>query len=225
MNDFSPTTPTAALHTTSDEDLARRVQAGCADSFNELAARLRPRLLFVLRRRLQNEADAEDIAQKTLLRAYEKMSLYDPARKFSPWLFTIALRLAADHHRKRQRTPPTQTPGESASAVADPQPTPAQQAITQEQSTDLWALAEQHLKPDQWTALWLLYGEGQTVKEIAQTLGRTAVSVRVFLFRARKTLAPHLAKYSEFVENTGAVDQKTPDIAIPSTPQVVRAES
>ncbi len=219
MNDLSSTTPTAALHATSDEDLARRVQAGCADSFNELAARLRPRLLFVLRRRLRNEADAEDVAQKTLLRAYEKIDIYNPARKFTPWLFTIALRLATDHHRHRQRIPHTQTPGESASAVADPQPTPAQQAIVQEQATDLWALAEKHLKPDQWTALWLLYGEGHTVKEVAQALGRTAVSVRVLLFRARKMLAPHLTKYTE------AVDQKTTNIATPSTPQVVRSES
>ncbi len=218
MNDSSSTTSTTALHATSDEELARRVQAGCADSFNELAARLRPRLLFVLRRRLQNEADAEDVAQKTLLRAYEKIALYNPTRKFTPWLFTIALRLAANHQRQRQRLPQTQTPGESASGVADPSPTPAQQAIAQEQSTDLWALAEKHLKPDQWTALWLLYGEGHTVKEIAQALGRTAVSVRVLLFRARKTLAPHLAKYSE------VVGQKTPNIATPSTPQVVRAE-
>ena len=219
MNTSSSTTPTAALHATSDEDLARRVQAGCVDSFNELAARLRPRLLFVLRRRLQNEADAEDVAQKTLLRAYEKINLYNPTRKFSPWLFTIALRLATDHHRKRQRTPPVQTSGESASAIVDPQPTPAQQAIAHEQSTDLWALAEQVLKPEQWTALWLLYGEGQTVKEIAQTLGRTAVSVRVLLYRARKTLAPNLAKYSE------AVEKQSTDFATPSTPQVVRAES
>ena len=219
MNDSSSTAPTAALHATSDEDLARCVQAGCADSFNELAARLRPRLLFVLRRRLQNEADAEDVAQKTLLRAYEKINLYNPTRKFTPWLFTIALRLAADHHRQRQRLPQTQTPGESASAVADPSPTPAQQAIAQEQSTDLWALAAKYLKPDQWTALWLLYGEGHTVKEIAQALGRTAVSVRVLLFRARKTLAPHLAEYPE------AVEKQTAAPTIPSTPHVVRAET
>ncbi len=217
MNNSSVTTPTATLHATSDEDLARRVQDGCADSFNELVARLQPRLLFVLRRRLQHEADAEDVAQKTLLRAYEKIDLYDPTRKFSPWMFTIAFRLAADHYR--QRKIPTEPTGESASAVADPQPTPAQQAINHEQSSGLWTLAHRHLNPDQWTALWLLYGEGQTVREIAQTLNRTNVSIRVLLYRARKTLAPHLAAYAE-------IDDEEPvGFVAPIAPQAVRAES
>jgi len=217
MNDFSSATPTATLYATSDEDLARRAQEGCADSFNELAERFRPRLLFMLRRRFLNEADAEDIAQKTLLRTYEKISLYKPTRKFSPWLFTIAIRLAADHHRQRKL--PTELTGENVSKIVDPRPTPAQQAIASEKSTNPWTLAQQILKPDQWTALWLLYGEGQTVKEIAQTLGRTTVSVRVLLYRARKTLTPHLAKYSE------AVEIETTDFSAPPTPQVVRAKS
>ena len=222
MKDSSHTTCTAALHAASEEDLACRVQDGCADSFNELAERFRPRLMFVLRRRLQNEADAEDVAQKTLLRAYEKIDLYDLTRKFSPWLFTIALRLAADHHR--QQKIPTHPTGESASAVVDPQPNPTQQAITNEQSNHLWSHAQRLLKPDQWTALWLFYGEGQTVREIAQSLGRTTVSVRVLLYRARKILTPHLAKYTESVDNNIADEGSTEFICSP-TPQVVRAES
>jgi len=222
MNDSSPTLPTATLHAASDEDLACRVQDGCADSFTELVKRLQPRLLFVLRRRLQHHADAEDVAQKTLLRAYEKIHLFNPTRKFSPWLFTIALRLAADHHRQRKLK--TQQPGESASAVVDPQPNPAQLAIHREAAKDLWELAYRILKPDQWTALWLFYGEGQTVREIAQTLRRTTVSIRVLLYRARKALTPHLAKYSETVDNEPA-QLDTLSGVTPAVPQIARAES
>ncbi len=221
MNDSSHATSTDDLQAASEEDLAGRVQEGCADSFTELVARLQPRLLFVLRRRMRHEADAEDVAQKTLLRAYEKIHLYDPARKFSPWLFTIAIRLAADHYR--QRKIPTEPTSETASTIVDPQPTPTQQAITREQSDDLWALARRLLKPDQWTALWLLYGEGQTVREIASTLDRTSVSIRVLLYRARKKLTPHLAKYSEIAGEKIADDQPAGFITSIAT-QVVRAE-
>ncbi len=215
MSESAPASITT-LHTASEEDLACRARDGCADCFNELAKRLQPRLLFVLQRRVRDHADAEDLVQKTLLRAYEKISLYDPARKFSPWLFTIALRLAADHHRKSKL--PTET-GESTSALADPAPSPTQRAIQHEDASNIWVLAEGVLKPDQWSALWLLYGEGHSVREIAKTLRRTTVSVRVMLYRARKSLAPHLAAYTEIT------DSEKDDMVTPTVLQFVRAES
>ncbi len=220
MNDSSAHNQASKLADVSEEDLARRVQEGCASSFSELAQRLQPRLLFVLRRRLGHYADAEDVTQKTLLRAFEKIHLYNPKQKFSPWLFTIALRLATDHHRKKQL--PT-TAGEPAYSVIDSQPNPMQQAIEQETSQDLWSMAEKILKPDQWTALWLSYGEGQTVKEIAKSLNRTTVSVRVLLHRARKALVPHLAKFAE-LESFEATDRSAADCAAASTLQFARAE-
>ncbi|MGI9428849.1 MAG: RNA polymerase sigma factor [Bythopirellula sp.] len=215
MNDSSATT-SAALHAASEEDLACRVQAGCKESFNELARRLQPRLMYVLRRRLQHESDAEDVAQKTLWRAYEKIHLYNASRKFSPWLFTIAIRLAADHYRLRRL--PTDPTGEAAATVIDPAPAPDQTAITSEHSSEIWELAQRLLKPDQWTALWLLYGEGQTTREIAKALNRTTVSIRVLLYRARKTLTPHLKVYTETAD-----DQREEFVA--SALQVARAES
>jgi len=221
LNDSSPATPTAAHPAASEEDLASRVQDGCVDSFNELVARLQPRLLFVLRRRLKHEVDAEDIAQKTLLRAYEKIHLYDPTRKFSPWLFTLAFRLVADHYRLRKI--PTEPTDEFSTVIVDPQPTPVQLAINSEQSSDLWKVVQRHLKPEQWTALWLLYGEGQTAREIAQTLGRTTVSTRVLLYRARKKLAPHLAKFAKTTNKF--TDDQQADFVTRTAPQAVRAES
>ncbi|MEM8946198.1 MAG: sigma-70 family RNA polymerase sigma factor [Planctomycetota bacterium] len=209
------------LSAASEEDLACRVQDGCKASFSELARRLQPRLLFVLRRRLGNASDAEDVAQKTLLRAFEKIRLYDPTLKFSPWLFTIAIRLATDHHRKTQ-LPIAST--EPALQVADPRPGPAEVAVRREYCESIWTLAEQILKPDQWTALWLLYGEGQTVREVARSLNRTTVSVRVLVHRARKKLAPHLAKF-ESRANTTTVDNEPKPLNQSATLHVVRAES
>lgn len=211
--------------TKSEEDLACRVQAGCATSFTELAERMQPRLLFVLRRRLGHEADAEDVAQNTLMRAFEKIQLYNPKQKFSPWLFTIALRLATDYHRKKQL--PT-TPNDAELSITDPQPSPAQQAMDQEKSNDLWTLAEKVLKPDQWTALWLLYGEGQSVKEIAQSLNRTSVSIRVLLHRARKILTPHLAKFAEWQSDEADCvtnERVSSSAAQPTTLLVARTEA
>ena len=207
-----------ALHAASEEDLACRVQDGCADSFDELAKRIQPRLMFVLRKRLGHQYDAEDVAQRTLLRVFEKIQQYDSRQKFSPWLFTIAIRLATDHQRKK--TLPT-TANDPSLSVIDSQPTPAQQVATQEKHDDLWAVAQRVLKTDQWTALWLLYGEGQTVSEVATSLNRSAVSVRVLLHRARKKLTPHLAQY---MADSAAELPETPEPNSATLP-IARAES
>ena len=165
--------------------------------------------MHVLRRRLRSLADAEDLTQLTLLRAYQRIDRYDPRRRFSAWLFTIALRLSVDHHR-RQRA----VCGEAAlGGVADARPDPAEAASDRERRNDLWDIAERVLTPDQWTALWLHYGEDQTAAEIANVLGRSAMHVRVLLYRARKALAPHLTHHTE--PESAKDDRAEPAIGIP----------
>ncbi|WP_438448497.1 RNA polymerase sigma factor SigY [Gorillibacterium sp. sgz5001074] len=46
---------------------------------------------------------AEDLAQETMLRAMEKIRLYNGQSKFSSWLITIGTRLYIDSLRKRKR--------------------------------------------------------------------------------------------------------------------------
>lgn len=175
-----------------DEQLAERVQSGCAESFAELDRRLRPRLLHVLTRRLPTREDAEDVVQQTLLRVFEKIGLYDIRQRLSPWVFTIAVRLAAQQTRRKNL--PMGQEAERQLELIDDTAAPDEQASRREERDNLWTLADRVLKTEQWTALWLFYGEEQSLKEVAQSLGRTKTSVSVLLFRARKMLLPHLKK-------------------------------
>lgn len=181
----------------SDEQLAARVQQGCAASFTALDERLRPRLLHVLSRRLPTREDAEDVVQQTLLRVFEKIHLYDPQQRLSPWVFTIGLRLAAQHMRRK--IIPVCHENEYQD-FPDRGSSPEHEVTSREERDQLWALADRLLSPEQWTALWLFYGEEQSVREIAQSLGRTKTSVSVLLFRARRTLMPHLKKLTQVDE-------------------------
>jgi RNA polymerase sigma-70 factor (ECF subfamily) len=57
-----------------------------------------------------------------------------------------------------------------------------------ERRTDLErALA--HLKPRERMLLWLAYGQGESHKDIATTLGLKTGSIKLLLFRARRKLA------------------------------------
>ena len=57
------------------------------------------RMAFVM---LRNEADAEDAAQETFLRAYRKLASFRSESKFSTWLTSIVLNEARARLRRRK---------------------------------------------------------------------------------------------------------------------------
>ena len=198
MADSQPATPeprSARAASPSDEALAAAVQGGCVASYEELDRRYRGRLVHLLRRRVPagGDAAAEDLAQATLWTAYQKIDRFDPGRRFSTWLFTIACRKAIDAHRAAARRPAWG--GAATAAAPDPGPGPLGRAIRREQSDaagGLWEIADRVLTAPQWTALWLHYGEDQTPAEVARAMGVPAVNARVLLHRARNKLAKAL---------------------------------
>jgi RNA polymerase sigma-70 factor, ECF subfamily len=170
-----PKPPTAA---TSAEELAVRARAGSRVSFDELVTRYRPRLVAFLARRLADPADAEDVAQETFLRAYDRLAQYDPSRPFATWLFAIGKNAAANHAIARSRR-----------AARDRDSRPAGAAIEDGAgASDLWQRARAILSPDAYRMLWLRYAQGLTVREVAAELDRSSVAVKVMLFRARRRL-------------------------------------
>ncbi|GIL14916.1 MAG: hypothetical protein BroJett039_00890 [Chloroflexota bacterium] len=46
---------------------------------------------------LNKRADALDVTQDALVRAYDALASFDSTRLFAPWLFTIVTRLALNH--------------------------------------------------------------------------------------------------------------------------------
>jgi len=211
--------------TQSDEALARRAASGCADSFAELDRRYRPRLLLLMRRRVGNAHDAEDLTQHTLARAYERIDAYDPARPFKPWLFTIAIRLSIDLLRRPANQPHAEVYPETVPVSADPHAA-AEAAEQAERRSGVWALADRVLDPRQRTLLWLAYVEQLAPAQIGKALGMTAVHARVSLHRARKALAPHVAHLHDPPPHHQPVGSKRarPEATLRLTPALEGAE-
>jgi RNA polymerase sigma-70 factor (ECF subfamily) len=172
-------------------ELARRAHGGCADSFAELSRRFRPRLLNLLKVRLGGRhLDAEDVAQEALAKAFRHLDRFNPRYCFSTWLYTIAIRLAHDHIRSQRRRPP-QVSLIDAQDIAN-EPTAAAQLQRQEDIDNIWQTAKRLLPDAQFNALWLRYGEGLSTIDVARTMQRTRIGVRVLLHRARLTLVDEL---------------------------------
>ena len=168
--------------TNTDEELARRAQAGSSSALAELLVRHRPGLVRFLQGRVRRPQDSEDLAQEALLRACRYLDRHDADRPFGPWLLTIAANLAVSHWRALRPT----TDIDHAD-VAAPE-SGFHQADIQERAQELWRLAREHLSPRQYEAMWLHYAREHSVKEVARDLGLTQIHVRVLLFRARGKL-------------------------------------
>ncbi|MBN1589495.1 MAG: sigma-70 family RNA polymerase sigma factor [Pirellulales bacterium] len=187
--------------------LVRRAQRGDRGALEELARRCRPKLVHLLHRRVGCWADAEDIAQQALCRAFERIDQHDGRRSFSGWLYRIALRAAADHRRK-----PRPEPGLDAGQLTDGRADGAEKAAHDAELRDnLWNTAHRVLSDDQYAALWLRYAEDLPIKEVARALRRLPIATRVLLHRARERLAPHVVAIAEadfmeadFARNVGS---------------------
>ncbi len=168
------------------EELAALARAGSRTSFDELVQRLRPGLVAFLARRVPSAAEAEDVAQETFLRAYERLDRYDPARPFPTWLFTIGKTVAANHVEAGTRRAAHEQ-ASAAEPVVPPAPEIAE-AADAARANDLWRRAAEVLPAGTYRVLWLRYVQNRSVREIAAEMDRSSVAIKVMLFRARRRL-------------------------------------
>ena len=179
----------------SDAELARAARAGSLVAFDRLVERWHDSLQRFLWMRLGRRADAEELTQEAFVRAWRELARYDERWRFSTWLFTLAKRLAISHERARLvRLGRGGSPqGVEALAELGVEAEPWAEAARREERARLWRLAARVLTREQRSALWLRYAEDQEIEEIAVVLGKRRGTVRGLLFRARTTLARHLA--------------------------------
>ena len=88
----------------SDEALIAAVASGDGGALGELCRRWE-RPLFQFIHRHTGGRDVEDLYQETWLRVVRAARRFDPERRFSTWLFQIALNLCRDWHRRRPPDP------------------------------------------------------------------------------------------------------------------------
>jgi RNA polymerase sigma-70 factor (ECF subfamily) len=142
---------------------------------------VRPALLAMTRlaRRLAPEAEAEDVVQDSLARAWEKWSSYDAARGTpTVWLLAITADRARDARRSKIRR---------LRLVDDTAQLPEVPTSAKTPDPDL-DRAISNLPTRQQLAVQLHYFVGLTVSECAQVMDCSAGTVKSTLFDARTRL-------------------------------------
>lgn len=168
----------------SEVRLVHAARNGDHDAFGELVLRYERRVLKVVRRFVPELELASDLVQESFLRAYERIEQFDPARRFGPWLFRLAVNLTYDHLRKvrrRGRWALFSDVSEDRSpdpAVADPR---VEMDLSQEVRVVLAEIPEAYR-----TVLILRDLEGFCTSEVAAVTDRSEATIRWRLAEARK---------------------------------------
>jgi RNA polymerase sigma-70 factor (ECF subfamily) len=172
-------------------ELAREAaQAGARREFEERLAECGRLAYRVARGVLRNTADAEDVAQEALLRAYKSFDrLRDPSR-FRGWLVRISFRIALDRLRSAKRR--EQRDMLWSQPAHQPPPVTVEDVAASNQFQSHLERALEELPEKLRLALVLSAVEGHTIEEIASLVGIPVGTVKSRIFIARKKLAEKL---------------------------------
>ncbi len=189
-----------------DVQLMLRVRQGEGDAvaFEQLIAGYQTRLLRVLQHIVGSDAVAEDLVQEVFLRVWRARKNYQPAAKFSTWLFHIAHNVASNALRDRRRRKEYQihsSTSESTASMSLEQMAMAASAGMPVRKLDLAERASivrtavEALSERQRMALLLCNFERLSYQEIAETMDLSVQAVKSLLSRARVNLKTLLQPY------------------------------
>ncbi len=176
---------------TSDEGLALQASRGDEEAFSLLVRRYgKPLYSFILRYHPDRD-DCDDLFQETWMRVLANLHRFEPERRFSTWLFQIALNQCRDLARRgevRARYRAAQ------SAVEHQKRTPDVEEAAQAREV-LEAVREMPVSHKE--VLLLRYYNGFSEAEAADILGCPRGTVKSRLHQAIKTMRARLAPEKE----------------------------
>ena len=172
-----------------DEGLLTAIAAGDRAAFEALLGLHLDAIHAYLFRLTGSRADAEDLAQETFLRVWQKAGRYQPGRvKVTTWLHTIAHRLAIDSFRRKRELPEA-----GNLEVSDPLTDPAVLQAAEEQQR-LLDQALSALPERQRAAILLCQVQGFSNAQAAEILDVKVRALESLLARARRGLREALSR-------------------------------
>ncbi|HSG81749.1 MAG TPA: sigma-70 family RNA polymerase sigma factor [Gemmatimonadota bacterium] len=192
-----------------DRELVVRALDGEEAAFRELLERFRRPVFSLIYRMIGDREQAEDLAQESFVKAFNNLDSYNPAYRFSSWLFKIANNHAIDHLRRARLSTVSihgsphaanaQREEETRIVLESHDESPEQEIMALELGTEI-EQAIARLRPDYRTAVILRHVESRPYEEIAEIMDVPIGTVKTFLHRARAELREALQHLKESEE-------------------------
>lgn len=175
----------------SDASLLHSAQAGNAAAFEQLIA---PHIASVRRFAFafsRHWADADDLAQEALLKAFDALGSFEARASLDTWLFTITRNVCHDYYRSRagqaRKREDALEDDHSSDAPPDLLEPPDELLVAKDRVERLWLQIKQ-LAPEFRVPLVLYEIEGLSYEEIAKIERVPVGTIRSRLARGRQRL-------------------------------------
>jgi RNA polymerase sigma-70 factor, ECF subfamily len=162
-----------------------RARRGDQQAFARLVEAYQGPVYNLAYRMLGNSTEAEDATQETFVRVYTKLHTYQPDRKLSSWVFSIASHYCIDRLRRRGHTTLLSLDEDPlVTVLPSGEQGPEASALSSEARDEIQAMVAQ-LAPAYRVPLILRYWQDMSYQEIADVMGLSVQAVKSRLHRAR----------------------------------------
>ncbi|HLT34801.1 MAG TPA: sigma-70 family RNA polymerase sigma factor [Enhygromyxa sp.] len=191
----------------SDPSSAREMEAAARREFEQTALPLLDNLYGAAMWLTRDQAEAEDLVQDSMVRAYRFWDTFKQGTNIKAWLFTILRNTFINgyHRRGRARKFETEVHGQmrsvgptAALAYSTSQPPGPEEVVSKQITTARIREALDSLPPDYRVAVILADLEGLSYKEIADAMDCPIGTVMSRIYRGRKLL--HKLLYDHALE-------------------------
>lgn len=181
-----------------EQMLVATAKEGCPRALEQIYLRNHNRIFHLALRYVRSREDAEDVAQDTFLKAFDRIRTFeaDFGAGFEAWINRICIHCAIDYLRARKRHGQALT---SLDALPQdpPSPTPSPEQITLDQGVShLVQSAVTKLPSRQQVIFSLRYREHLKIRQIAVRLDCSEGNVRSHLFRTTVRLRRAFRAYA-----------------------------
>lgn len=187
-----------------ENEVIRRAKNGDVKVFNYLYKKYKIAVYGYFLKKVNNKSVAEDLTQEAFLKLYNNFSRFDESKyKFYTFLLANTKQVYIDHVKK-SNTYQGKFENDVTSIVEltenESEPYDIDEEMLEE---DIKALREliNGLCDSQRIAIEMIYFENKSYKEVAERLGKTELSVKSIVYRAKKNLRQNMKeKYPEMDE-------------------------
>jgi RNA polymerase sigma-70 factor (ECF subfamily) len=183
-----------------ETELIERLKEGDETAFKTIVEQWQDMVYNTILGIVQNETEAEDLAQDVFIKVFEKVGTFKGDSKFSTWLYRIATTTALDHLRSKKRKKRfgflqslSGTSGEEKEQIPDFNH-PGVSLDNKERAAVLFKAIEE-LPENQKTAYTLHKLEGLSYRDVSEVLNTTVSAVESLMSRANQNLRKKFEEY------------------------------
>jgi RNA polymerase sigma-70 factor (ECF subfamily) len=168
-----------------DVEIVAGIIKGDRQSYALLVEKYQGPIFNLALRMTGSHEEASDLTQDIFIRAYQKLALFDPRKKYFTWLYTIGINLIRNYLKKKAReTAVNQLPEEK-------QPVLQIEGLGDDHDEDNLAYLKKAmlaLNVEAREAILLKYHQGLTFDEVAEITGLSISAVKMRVYRGLEQL-------------------------------------